>query len=86
MVLLSGPTVANTSENGAKANNTARVSILRRARSGKEFGRWARELSGSRLRRRQLMGRNSEGLLPNQLIYLCIPIKVDLENKFAEMV
>ena len=82
----SGQMAENISVNGAKANSMVKVFTLKRAKRDKVSGRWEKELSGSRLRRRQLMGRNSEGLLPNQLIYICIPIKVDLDNKFAEMV
>ena len=80
MERLSGLTAVNTSVNGAKANSTAKVSISRKAKSGKEFGRWVRGLSGSSLQRHQLMGRNSENHPLDPLIYPCISIYVDLKN------
>ena len=51
MVLLSGLTVENISENGAKANNMAKEFTSKKAKRGKVSGKWVKELSGSRLPR-----------------------------------
>ena len=56
----SGPTVANILANGVKASNTGKVSTSKKAKSGKESGKWARGLSGSRPRRLQRTARSSE--------------------------
>lgn len=44
----SGQMVVNTSENGVKANNTARESTLKKESAGKESGRWVKESNGSK--------------------------------------
>ena len=48
-VHLSGQMVGSTLVTGAKVNNMARVSTSKKARRDRESGRWARELSGSRI-------------------------------------
>jgi hypothetical protein len=48
-VPLNGLMVESTSVTGAKVSNMEKVSTSKRAKRDKESGRWARELSGSRL-------------------------------------
>ena len=60
MELLSGPTVANISANGVKASNTGKVYTSKKVKSGKESGKWVRELNGSRPLLLQLMAHSSE--------------------------
>jgi hypothetical protein len=45
---LSGQMVGNTLENGAKVNSTVKEFISKKAKRDKAFGKWAKELSGSR--------------------------------------
>ena len=49
--LLSGQTVGNILVNGAKVNNTGKEFTSKRAKRDKASGKWAKELSGSRLPR-----------------------------------
>jgi hypothetical protein len=39
----------NILESGIKVNNTAKVPILKKARGDRVFGKWAKELSGSKI-------------------------------------
>ena len=48
-VLLNGQMAESISENGTKANNMARVPTSKMGRRDSVFGRWARELSGSKI-------------------------------------
>lgn len=47
--LLSGPMAASTSVNGVRASSTAKECTSKKAKSGKVFGKWAKESSGSNL-------------------------------------
>ena len=60
MVLLSGQMVASILVNGVKANNTEKEFTSKKVKRGKESGKWARELSGSRLQHLQQTARSSE--------------------------
>lgn len=60
---LSGPMDASTSESGVRANNMAKVFTSKKARNDKAFGKWARELSGSKLKHhQQLMAPNDQSI------------------------
>ena len=56
----SGQMVGSISVTGAKVNNTERVCTSKRARRDKVSGRWARELSGSKMPEAQLTSEPSD--------------------------
>lgn len=47
--LSNGQMVENILESGIKANNTAKVPILKRGKGDRVFGKWAKELNGSKI-------------------------------------
>lgn len=53
--LLSGLMAASTSVNGARASSMAKECTSKKAKSGKVFGKWAKESSGSNLQLRLAM-------------------------------
>ena len=89
---LSGLTVVNTSENGAKASNTEKAYTLKKVKNVKESGKWARGSNGSKRPHHRLTVHSSESLLVTKSSYFlykkfCLISLLDSQNlKFKNII